>query len=89
MPWDARPQRGLGDGCAGKGLDPVSGIRTLLANLIVDEPVAVTTLLEQHVDDGHGHCRTCTLGGQRGNQTWPCTIYAAAVIAAKRSWRDR
>jgi hypothetical protein len=67
----------------------VSGIRSLLASLIVDEPGAVAALLEQHVDDGHGHCRTCTLGGQRGNQTWPCTIYAAAVIAAKRSLRGR
>jgi len=67
----------------------MSGVRSLLADLIVDQPVAVTTLLEQHVDDGHGHCRTCTLGGQRGNQTWPCTIYAAALIAAKRSLRGR
>jgi len=67
----------------------VSGIRSLLANLIMDEPLAVSTLLEKHADDGNGHCRTCTLGGQRGNQTWPCTIYAAALVAAKRSLRGR
>lgn len=55
---------------------------------MIDQPIAVTTLLEQHVADEHGHCRTCTLGGQRGNQTWPCTIYAAAVIASERAAWD-
>jgi hypothetical protein len=68
--------------------DPMIEIGSLLADLIVDQPIAVTTLLEQHVADEHGHCRTCTLGGQRGNQTWPCTIYAAAVIAFERGARD-
>jgi hypothetical protein len=67
----------------------MTGIGSLLADLIVDQPIAVTTLLEQHVADERGHCRTCTLGGQRGNPTWPCTIYAAAVVAAKRAWRSR
>lgn len=67
---------------------PVTEIGSLLADLIVDQPIAVTTLLEQHVADEHGHCRTCTLGGQRGNQTWPCTIYAAAVIASERAAWD-
>jgi len=67
----------------------MTAIGGLLADLIVDQPTAVTTLLEQHVADEHGHCRTCTLGGQRGNPTWPCTIYAAALIAAKRAWRGR
>jgi hypothetical protein len=60
-------------------------IGSLLADLIVDQPIAVMTLLEQHVADEHGHCRTCTLGGQRGNPTWPCTIYAAAMIASERA----
>ena len=68
--------------------DPMTEIGSLVADLIIDQPIAVTTLLEQHVADEHGHCRTCTLGGQRGHQTWPCTIYAAAMIAFERAARD-
>lgn len=67
----------------------MTAIGSLLAELIVDQPVAVTTLLEQHAADESGHCRTCTLGGQRGRPKWPCTIYSAALVAAKRAWRSR
>ena len=64
-------------------------IGSLSADLIQDQPIAVTTLLGQHSDDGHGHCCTCTLGGQRGHSTWPCTIYAAATLAAARTPRGK
>jgi hypothetical protein len=56
----------------------------LLADLLVDEPIAVEELLARHVSDGQGHCRSCPVGGQRGYQIWPCTIYAAVVLALKR-----
>jgi hypothetical protein len=49
----------------------------------MDQPTAIGRLLADHVDDGRGHCRTCTVGGQQGFLTWPCTIYAAAAKAAR------
>jgi hypothetical protein len=55
-------------------------VSELIAELIVDRPAAVRDLMARHVDDGNGHCRACVLG-QRGFQTWPCTIYVAAVLA--------
>jgi hypothetical protein len=56
-------------------------VSELIAQLIADRPAAVMDLLARHVDDGNGHCRVCSLGAQRGFQTWPCTIYSAAVLA--------
>jgi hypothetical protein len=44
-------------------------------------------LLARHVDDGNGHCRVCSLGAQRGFQTWPCSIYSAAVLANRSRGR--
>jgi hypothetical protein len=59
----------------------------LIAELIGDRPAAVLELLVRHGDDGNGHCRVCVLGAQRGFQTWPCTIYAAAKLAYRSRWR--
>ncbi|TWF79264.1 hypothetical protein FHX44_115192 [Pseudonocardia hierapolitana] len=58
-------------------------VSELIAQLIADRPAAVMDLLARHVDDGNGHCRVCVLGAQRGFHTWPCTIYAAAVLAER------
>jgi hypothetical protein len=54
-----------------------------LAAFLVDQPSAIGRLLAAHVDDGHGHCRTCTVGGQQGFLSWPCTIHSAAAAAAR------
>ena len=54
-----------------------------LVAFLVDQPTAIGRLLADHVDDGRGHCRTCTSGGQHGFLAWPCTIYAAASKAAR------
>jgi hypothetical protein len=54
-----------------------------LARFLTDQPTALTTLLSQHVDDGSGHCRTCRIGNQSGFLAWPCTLYAAAALAAR------
>jgi hypothetical protein len=56
-------------------------VSELIAQLIADRPAAVRDLLARHADDGNGHCRVCVIGAQRGFQTWPCTIYAAAALA--------
>lgn len=56
----------------------------VLADFLQGEPAAVRKLLAEHVDDGRGHCRSCAVGGQRGYQTWPCTIYQAAAMAHAR-----
>ena len=52
-----------------------------LAAFLTTQPEAVAALLAAHVDDGHGRCRACTVGGQRGRTTWPCSLYGAAAAA--------
>jgi hypothetical protein len=54
---------------------------TPLAEFLLGEPTAVATLLTEHVADGHGRCRACTVGGQRGNSSWPCALHGAAIAA--------
>jgi hypothetical protein len=56
-----------------------------LARFLVNQPTALAALLAQHVDDGSGHCRTCRIGNQNGFQAWPCTLHAAADLAARSS----
>jgi hypothetical protein len=38
-------------------------------------------LLEQHTDDGSGHCAICSEGGQAGRYVYPCTLRTAAIRA--------
>jgi hypothetical protein len=54
-----------------------------LAAFLVEQPTAIRRLLAEHVDDGGGHCRACTTGGQHGFLSWPCTIHSAASKAAQ------
>ena len=43
-------------------------------------------LLQAHCDDGTGHCRVCSAGGQTGRSTWPCQLYSVATaVPAQRS----
>lgn len=59
-----------------------------LAAFLIAQPEAVTALLAAHIDDGHGRCRACTIGGQGGRATWPCSLYGAAS-AARAAARTR
>jgi hypothetical protein len=45
------------------------------------QPTAVAVLLARHVDDGRGHCRACSVGGQAGAHISPCTLRTAALAA--------
>jgi hypothetical protein len=54
-----------------------------LVAFLVEQPSAIRRLLAAHVNDGRGHCRTCTTGGQQGYLSWPCTIHSAASKAAE------
>jgi hypothetical protein len=54
---------------------------TELATLLLLEPAAIAQLLARHVDDGTGHCRVCTAGGQTGRYRYPCVIQLAAEQA--------
>ena len=53
-----------------------------LAVFIESQAGMAEALLGQHNDDGTGHCRVCTCGGQAGRQVWPCTTFVAAKAAA-------
>jgi hypothetical protein len=54
-----------------------------LAILLAAQPDMLAKLLAEHQDDGRGHCRVCTLGGQRGHQSWPCNIATVAQRATQ------
>jgi hypothetical protein len=58
-----------------------SPLFTELTTLFRAQPAATARLLAQHVDDGTGHCRVCTAGGQTGHYTSPCVIQLAAEEA--------
>jgi hypothetical protein len=45
-----------------------------LVEFIVKNPGLSASLLTLHVDDGHGYCRACALGAQRGYHRFPCHI---------------
>jgi len=38
-------------------------------------------LAVEHVDDGTGHCRSCSAGAQAGRQNWPCSLFGYAARA--------
>jgi hypothetical protein len=52
-----------------------------LVEFIVNNPGLSATLLRQHIDDGHGYCRACALGAQRGYYRFPCDIRCTAERA--------
>ena len=55
-----------------------------LVELIMVQPGSVERILEEHRNDGSGHCRVCTTGAQAGRSVWPCTLRACADEAARR-----
>ena len=55
--------------------------RSSLTVFLAARPAASARLLALHVDDHTGHCRACTIGGQAGRLTWPCSIAIAAARA--------
>jgi hypothetical protein len=64
-----------------------SGERSAVAALIeflVARPEAIDKLLADHIDDGRGDCRKCSIGAQGGHHTWPCSLHAAATAAEAR-----
>jgi hypothetical protein len=49
------------------------GIPPLVA-LFMSQPSMIERLDPEHVDDGTGHCRSCSSGGQSGRGVYPCSI---------------
>jgi hypothetical protein len=60
-----------------------------LAAAIALLPGAAELLLADHVDDGRGRCRRCTLWGESGHYLWPCRLHDLArrslALAARSS----
>lgn len=52
-----------------------------LAAFICSHPGARARILAEHVDDGTGHCRRCSAGGQTGRYVWPCVLHVSAAGA--------
>jgi hypothetical protein len=57
----------------------------VLVEFLLGQPTALRALLSDHVDDGRGGCQRCAIGGQHGNQKWPCLIHTAAIKASALS----
>ena len=56
-----------------------------LAMLFRAQPGAIAQLIAEHTDDGTGHCRVCTSGGQVGRSIWPCRLRDLAEQASERA----
>jgi hypothetical protein len=52
-----------------------------LITFIANQPGMADIIIRNHSDDGTGHCRLCSAGGQTGHYTWPCPTYHAAQAA--------
>jgi hypothetical protein len=61
----------------------MSGIPPLVA-LIMSRSEMADRLESDHADDGTGHCRSCSCGGQTGRYTYPCDIRRAVDEARRR-----
>ncbi|HZG91345.1 MAG TPA: hypothetical protein VEZ42_14130 [Pseudonocardia sp.] len=66
-----------------------SGASDIVTAFLIGQPEAIQKLLADHVDDGRGDCRACSVGGQRGHHTWPCSLHAVAAEARRVMRRDR
>ncbi|OLT01083.1 hypothetical protein BJF90_33540 [Pseudonocardia sp. CNS-004] len=56
-----------------------------LITFIAGEPGMAQRMLAEHTDDGTGHCRVCTTGGQAGRHIWPCPLRGLAEQASTRA----
>jgi hypothetical protein len=79
---ESRPMVQAREGGGGPAT-PVSSVLAELTVFLLLRPAATEKLLAQHVDDGRGRCKACSVGAQQGHHLWPCTIYAAAVRASR------
>jgi hypothetical protein len=61
---------------------PTSPLAAEFAALFRAQPAAIARMLAEHVDDGTGHCRVCTSGGQVGRSIWPCRLRSLAEQAS-------
>jgi hypothetical protein len=61
----------------------MNGLPPLVA-LIMSQPQMADRLEQQHADDGTGHCRSCSSGGQTGRYRHPCAIRDAVDEARRR-----
>jgi hypothetical protein len=57
--------------------DSAADITEALAAFLLVQPTALANLLAQHVEDGSGACRACTVD-QHGHLPWPCALRIAA-----------
>ncbi|QYN41138.1 hypothetical protein K1T35_48235 (plasmid) [Pseudonocardia sp. DSM 110487] len=62
----------------------MSGGTPPLVALICSNPEMAVRLIEDHRDDGTGHCRSCSSGAQTGHYTFPCNILLDAQDAIRR-----
>jgi hypothetical protein len=61
--------------------DPIGS--SMLVDVIAAFPGLADQLFAEHVDDGHGRCRSCELGAQAGHHTWPCRLHLLATAARR------
>ncbi len=57
--------------------------RGLIVAFIAGEPGMAQRMLDEHADDGTGHCRVCSAGPQAGRKVWPCPLRGLAEQASR------
>jgi hypothetical protein len=56
-------------------LDRAAAAGPILVEFLIGQPTAAAKLLDEHVDNGHGECRSPS---HHGHQSWPCIVRTAA-----------
>lgn len=70
-----------GSGVAGDRPARQGVVMNPLVEFMLLNPGLADRLVAEHVDDGQGYCRKCTLGGQRGFYRFRCDIRRMADTA--------
>ncbi len=80
----SEPEIRLASPAAGRSsaLASMSPLAAEFVALFRGQPTAIAQMLAEHVDDGSGHCRTCTAGPQAGRQVYPCWLRCVAEKAS-------
>lgn len=61
---------------------PADGLASdILAAFLSGQPEAIDKILDEHVDDGRGDCRTCNNESSGRHLEHPCTLRLAAERA--------
>lgn len=67
--------------CVFLAIRTVPGVTQPLIDIVGAFPTLPAQLLDEHADDGTGHCTSCPVDGSAAARPWPCALHDLAVAA--------